>query len=103
VPLLVPLAALTFTCLYYSEKYHVLYTYPMSFDSSKPLRRSLLVQPLYALLTFQALMFTICASVLSRRVAVYLVAGLALEVLVTLSIFEFSKRRPWEGREKRAE
>jgi hypothetical protein len=48
-------------------------------------------------------MFTICASVLSRRVTVYLVAGLALEVLVTLSVFEFSKRRPWEGREKRAE
>ena len=48
-------------------------------------------------------MFTIYASVLSRRVTVYLVAGLALEVLVTLSIFEFTKRKPWDGREKRAE
>jgi hypothetical protein len=103
VPLIVPLAAFTFTGLYYSEKYHVLFTYPVSFDSSKPLRRSLIVQPLYAILIFQVLMFSICASVLSRRVSVYLVAGLALEILVTLSIFEFSRRKPWDGREKRAE
>jgi hypothetical protein len=101
--LIVPLAGLTFAGLYYSEKYHVLFTYPQTFDSSKPLRRSLIVQPLYAILTFQLLMFAICASVLSRRVSVYLMAGLALEILITLSIFEFSKRKPWDGREKKAE
>ena len=101
--MIVPLAAVTFTGLYYSEKYHVLCTYPVIFDSSKPLRRSLIVQPLYAILNFQLLMFAICATVLSRRVSVYLVAGLVLEILVTLSIFEFSKRKPWDGREKRAE
>ena len=79
----------------------MLYSYPLSFDSSKPLRRSLIVYPLYALLIFQSLMFIICGSVLSRRISAYLLAGLALEVLITLSTFEFSKRKPWDGREQK--
>ena len=61
------------------------------------------MHPLYALLLFQMLMIIISATVVSRKNSVYYLAGLALEILVTWSVFEFSSRKPWDGREKKAE
>ena len=86
IPLLVPLGYLLFTTV---------------FDSSLPLRRTLLIAPLQGLVVFQTLMFLVVSSVLPRRVSVYLFAGLALEGVVAWSIIEFQKRRPWDGREQK--
>jgi len=101
IPLLVPLGYLLFTTVYYLEKSLILFTYPLSFDSSLPLRRTLLIAPLQGLVVFQTLMFLVVSSVLPRRVSVYLFAGLALEGVVAWSIIEFQKRRPWDGREQK--
>ena len=103
IPLLIPFLALFFTILYCFEKYHVLYTYSLSFDSSLPLRKSLIIYPLYTVLIFQTLMFSIFVSVLSRRYLAYLFGGLAIEILITVCAFEFMRRKPWEGREQKIE
>jgi len=101
IPLLVPLGFLLFLSVYYLEKSLILFTYPLSFDSSRPLRRTLLLGPLKALFIFQGLMFIIVASVLSREVSVYLATGLALEGVIVWSYLEFQRRRPWDGREQK--
>jgi hypothetical protein len=92
---------LLFISTYALEKFHVLFTYQLFLDPTKPLLRALTLYPLYSLLIFQTLMFSILGTVLNRRVSVYLFAALALEVLIVVCAFEFMRRKPWEGREKK--
>ncbi len=47
---------------------------------------------------FQAAMFGIASSVLSKRTSIYLFAFLLIQVMVIITVFEFV-RKPWEGRE----
>jgi len=99
IPLIALGAFLLFALTYFLEKYRIMSEQSLSFDSSTPLRRSLILYPLYSIGLFQTLMLTICSSVFPQNVSVYLLAGLVIEVLICLSIFEFSERKPWEGRE----
>mmetsp|Transcript_44378 Transcript_44378/g.32431 ORF Transcript_44378/g.32431 Transcript_44378/m.32431 type:complete len:337 (+) Transcript_44378:1439-2449(+) len=102
VPIFLPLCTLIFTLAYYFDKYNLIYIYPVDFDSRTIYRKVMLTHSLFGIFLFQVFVYSVCGSVLNKKLTAYLFAYLLIQLMILFTLFEFV-RSPWDGKEQEVE
>jgi hypothetical protein len=102
VPISTVMNSFNFLIAYFLNKYHLLYIYPIDFESKVSNRKYLVTPTIAGLILFQFSVFLLASTVLPRHLAIYLFAFLVIQIMILFTTFEFI-RKPWEGKELESE